>query len=152
MNSSDSSRSVDLQSASLPGRLSRRCVTDLRLTSAAASRDASRALAASTMRPTIWSAAVLLVLSQASSAGPHEVVDRGRHLRIVELLLGLPLEHRLAHEDRQDADDALADVLGGDVEALDLDLVRLHVVADGLDDAALEAALVRAAGRRCGCR
>ena len=32
------------------------------------------------------------------------------------------------------------------VEALDLDVVRLHVVADRLDDAALEAVLVRAAG------
>ena len=89
----------------------------------------------------------MLALSHASRAGPHEVVDRGRHLGIVEPFLGLPLEHRLAHEDRQDADDALADVLGGDGQALGLDLVRLHVVADRLDDAALEAVLVRAAGR-----
>ena len=38
------------------------------------------------------------------------------------------------------------------VEPLGLDLVRLHEVADRLDDAALEAALVRAARRACGCR
>ena len=53
MNSSDSSRSVDLQSASFPGKLRRRCVTDFRFTSVAASREASRALADRTIRPTI---------------------------------------------------------------------------------------------------
>ncbi len=58
-----------------------------------------------------------------------------------------PWNMGIADEDRQDADDAFADVLGGDVQALDLDLVGFHVVADGLGDAALEAALVRAAGR-----
>ena len=87
-------------------------------------------------------------MSQASSAGRTKPSTVARHLRVVELFLGLPLEHRLAHEDRQDADDALADVLGRDRQALDLDVVRLHEVADGLGDAALEAALVRAAGGR----
>ena len=69
MNSSVSSKFVDLQSASLPGRLSRRPPAVLRLTSLTASRDASRALADNTIRPTMASAAEVLLFSQVSRAG-----------------------------------------------------------------------------------
>ena len=77
---------------------------------------------------------------------PHEPLNGRRHLGIIEPLLRLPLEHRLADEDGKDADDSLANVLGGNGKPLGVDLVRLHVVADRLDDGPLEAALVRAAG------
>ena len=69
MNSSDLPKSLDLQSASLPGRLRRRWVTDFRLISVAASRDASRARAAITIRDTILSDADMFELSQPSRAG-----------------------------------------------------------------------------------
>ncbi len=58
MNSSLLPGSVDAQSASLPGRLSRCDTAVLRDTACAAARDASRALAASAMRATICAPAV----------------------------------------------------------------------------------------------
>ena len=69
MNSSESSRLVDLQSESFPGRFNLLDVADFRFTSEAASREASLARAERTILPTIWSAAVLLKLSHASNAG-----------------------------------------------------------------------------------
>ena len=118
MNSSDSSRSVDLQSASLPGRFRRRCVTDLRLTSWPLRATPGGPVAASTIRPTIWSAAVMLPLSQASRAGRTKLSTVAVISGLLSFSLVCPWNMRLADEDRQDADDALADVLGGDVRPL----------------------------------
>ncbi len=69
MNSSDSVGLFERQSMSFPGRPPRRVPGVLRRTSPAASRDASRARAASTMRPMIASARLRLPLNQFSSAG-----------------------------------------------------------------------------------
>jgi hypothetical protein len=85
------------------------------------------------------------VVEPRLQARPHEAFHLGRHLRIVQPLLCLPLELRLAEKDRQHGHEPLADVLGSDVKSLDLDVVRLDVVADRFRHAALESVLVRAA-------
>src|SRR5262249_286692 len=76
----------------------------------------------------------------------HEVVHQRRHLRVVEPFLGLTLEHRLAAEHGHDADNAFANVLGGDLQTFGFDFVGGHEVANGLGDAGLEAVFVGAAG------
>jgi len=68
MNSSDSAGSVDEQSESLPGRLSRCETAVLRDTACDAARDASRARAARMMRATMPSAIERPSVSQFSSA------------------------------------------------------------------------------------
>src|SRR5262249_39440651 len=74
------------------------------------------------------------------------IADGGRHFRIVQLFFRLALKHRLLDEYREDTNDALADILGADVEALDLHVMGGNVVANRLGNTALEAALMRSAG------
>ncbi len=55
---------------------------------------------------------------------------------------------RLAHENGQDGDDPFADVFGRDAQPLNLDVVRLDVVANRPADGVLQAAFVGASRRR----
>ena len=134
-----------VQSASLPGRLTRPAVGPLRTTSACAARLASRARADRMMRATIASAIDWLLFSQCSRPGPHQAVDRRHHFGIVEAILGLALELRLLDEHRQDAGHAFANVFGGERHALRRQVVRLDVIADRLAEPGAQAVLVRAA-------
>src|ERR1039457_631298 len=70
-----------------------------------------------------------------------------RYLRVVEAVLRLALELRLEDVRGQEDDEALADVLGRDGDALREQLVRLEIVAHGLRDARPQPVLVRAARR-----
>ena len=146
MNSSVSSRSLLEQSLSLPGRVSRPLVAVLRETAADAARDASRARAARMMRATICSATRAVRVEPLLERRAHRAVDERLHLGVVQAVLRLALELRLGDEDAEHADDALADVLGGERHAARREVVRLDVVADRLADRAAEAVLVRAAG------
>ncbi len=88
----------------------------------------------------------------APAPGAPIALDRGGGLGVVEPVLGLALELGLLHVDREDRDDALADVLRRERDALGLDLLRLHEGAHRLDDGGVEAVLVGAARGRWGCR
>ena len=147
MNSSLLPGSVDEQSASLPGRFSRCETAVLRDTACAAARDASRALAASAMRSTICAPAVLFSSRKRLQRRADRAVDLRLRLRAAEPLLGLPLELRLLHVDREHADDALADVLGGQRHALGRQVRGLDEGAHRLDDRRAKALLVRPALR-----
>src|SRR5690606_33788592 len=81
-------------------------------------------------------------------ARPDDAIDNARDFGIVETILRLPLKLRLLHEDADDADDALADVVGRDRHALRREVVRLDEVADGLAEPGAEAVLVGAARSR----
>src|SRR6185503_16389049 len=74
----------------------------------------------------------------------HRVHDR-RDLRVVQPVLRLALELRLLDEDAEDADDALADVVGRERHALRREIVRVDEIADRLADPGAQAVLVRAA-------
>ena len=146
MNSSLSAGSVDEQSASLPGRLSR-CET------AGLARHRLRGGAAGLARAGRQDHAGDEPLGHRAilgepllQRGPHRPVDLGGDLRVVEPVLGLALELRLGDVDRDDRGQPLTDVLGGERHALGPEVVHLDEVAHRLDDAALQAALVRAAG------
>ena len=89
-----------------------------------------------------------MAFSHDSSCGPHEIVYNGRHLFVVEPFLRLPLEQRVAHKDRENADQPFADVVGRDDQSLGFDLMRGHEIANRLDDAGLETTLMSAARRR----
>ena len=78
---------------------------------------------------------------------PHRAVDLRRDLGVVEPVLRLTLELRLEDVRGEKHDEALADVLGRDGDALREKLVRLDIVAHGLRHARTEPVLVRAAGR-----
>ena len=77
---------------------------------------------------------------------PHGRVDRRRHLRIVQAVLGLALELRVAHEDAEHAREALADVVRGQRHPLRAQSVGLDEVAHRLADAGAQAGFVGAAG------
>ena len=77
---------------------------------------------------------------------PHRRVHRGEDLGVVQPILGLALELRLGDEDAEHADEALADVVGRQRDALGRQVVRLDEVAHRLADARAQAVLVRAAG------
>ena len=74
-------------------------------------------------------------------------VDLRLRLRAAEPFLGLTLELRLLHVHRQDADDALADVLGGQGDALGRQVLVVDERAHRLDDRRPEPLLVRPALR-----
>ena len=76
--------------------------------------------------------------------GADGAVDLSGDLRVVEPLLRLPLELRLEDVDGEEPDEPLADVLGRRADPLRQELVRREVVADRLDEARLQAVLVRA--------
>ena len=90
----------------------------------------------------------LVVVQPGLERRADEVVDGRFEFGVVQLLLGLALEHRLPHEHRQHRDDPLADVLGGNLQPLDRLLglgVDLAVVLHGLADGGFQAVLVGAA-------
>ena len=148
MNSSLSPGSVELQSASLPGRL-RRCDTAvLRCTLSAAARDAVRARAARMTRLAIAFACVGLLEQIVLQRRADEVVDRCADLRVVEPILRLPLELRLLDVHAEDGDQPFADVLGGDGQSLRDQILHGEIVAHRLGEAVLQPVLVRAARRR----
>ena len=78
-------------------------------------------------------------LLERGSQGP---VDEGLDLRVVQPVLGLPLELGVRDEDREDAQDPLPDVLVGDLHPARGELVGLDVVPDGLVEPRAEAVLV----------
>ena len=84
------------------------------------------------------------VLERVADGG----LDRGGDLGVVEPVLRLPLELRVADVDAQQRDHALANVLRGDGHALRVDALRLHEAADGAVQRRLQPRLVRAARAR----
>ena len=86
-----------------------------------------------------------VVVQPVLERGPHHRVEARVDLGVVQPVLGLALELRLLQEHAQDADEPLADVLGGDRHALGREVVRLDVVAHGLAEAGAQPVLVRAA-------
>ena len=102
----------------------------------------------------IASADVRLLFSQCSRAGRGArsvVADMADEalgvlgLGVVQLFLRLALELGFADKQAEDRDEALADVLGGNLQSLRRQAVGVDVVADGLADSAFQAALVRSA-------
>ncbi len=77
--------------------------------------------------------------------GAHRAVDLRGDLGVVEPLLRLPLELRLEDVDGEERHEPLADVLRRGGDALRKEGVRGEVVPHGLDDARLQAVLLRAA-------
>ena len=119
-----------------------------RVTACDAARLASRARAAKMMRATMPSATFLFSVSHFSSAMRTVPLDVGGDLRVVELVFCLPLKLRLRDVNRQDGDDALANVLGGERDALGSEVVRLDEVAHRLDQPRAQPLLVRASRAR----
>src|SRR4029079_18539953 len=76
---------------------------------------------------------------------PHLRVDRRRRLRVVQAILGLPLELRLGEKHAEHRDQPFADVFRSDRHALGREVVRLDEVAHRLAQAGAETVLVRAA-------
>src|SRR5207248_1474831 len=76
---------------------------------------------------------------------PHDAVDGGHELRIVEPIFGLSLKLRLLNEDAENAGRAFPDVLGGDRDAFWREVVGLDEVADGFAEPRAQSILVRAA-------
>ena len=118
-----------------------------RVTCAEAARDASRARAARMMRATICSATVRLELSHCSSAGRTAPSTSDCTSGLFSRSLVCP-GTAARDEDAEHAEDALADVFGGERDAARREVVRLDVVADRLARARAQAVLVRAAGAR----
>ena len=117
MKSSHSFGSVELQSASLPGRFRRWEMALLRVTCSAAARDALRARGGQDDAVGDDVAGGAVGVEGVLDGGADDAVDDGRDLGVVEALLGLTLELRLRDLDREDGDDAFARVLGGDGHA-----------------------------------
>ncbi len=145
MNSSELPRLLLVQSLSLPGRFSRPVVALLRLTAALAAREASRARAARMMRADDRLGDGAVLVQPLLERRAHGVVDQRLGFGVVQPVLGLALELRIADEDAEHADQAFADVLGGERDAARREVVRVDVVAHRFADAGAQAVLVRAA-------
>ena len=83
-----------------------------------------------------------VVVQPVLEGGAHQPVDRRRQLGVVQAVLGLTLELRVGDEDAEHADEALADVVGGQRDPLRGEAVGLDEVADGLADARPQPVLV----------
>ena len=77
---------------------------------------------------------------------PDETFHQRADLRVVELVLRLPLKHRVGMKHRQDGDDPFANVVGRDRQALLFDVVDVHVILDGPCDGRPQTGFVGAAG------
>ncbi len=143
-----SSRSDELQSLSLPGSVRRLEVAglahDLLLRGAARLARPRREDDARDDRLGDADVRVQPVLERR----PHLRIDRRHDFRVVEAILGLPLELRLLHEHAEHDDHAFANVFGGQRDALRRQVVRLDEVPHGLAEAGAESVLVRAARSR----
>ena len=145
MKISESSRPELLQSESLPGSARRDDVADLRVTSccgrAAGLAGARREHDARDDRLGDADVVVQPVLERRTN----RAVERRHHLRVVQPILGLPLELRLRDEEAQHSGEPFANVVGGERHALRREVVRLDEIAHRLADSGAQAVLVRAA-------
>ena len=146
MNSSHSSGLVDWQSASLPGRLpppSR----PLRLRAASrALRAASRANAGALRLAGDLLALARVLLEPLAEPVVDDLLHERLRLGVAELGLGLALELRLGQLDADDRDQALADVVAGEVGVLLLeDAPVARELVDQRGQRGPEALFVRAA-------
>ena len=98
------------------------------------------------MRATIDSATLMFVFSQCSSAGRTCESTADITSGLLRRSLVCPWNCGSCDEHAEHADEAFADVFGGERDALRRQVVRLDEVAHGLAEAGAEAVLVRAAG------
>ncbi len=79
---------------------------------------------------------------------PNRRGDQGARFGVVEPVFGLPLKLRVDHEQVEDDEQALSDVVTRYVELFGQQLVRVHVRPHGAADGVFHALLVRAAVAR----
>jgi hypothetical protein len=87
-----------------------------------------------------------VVIQPVFESGPDDGVNRGRHFRVVEAILGLSLKLRLLDEQAEHSGQPLTDVLRRQRHAFRRQAMGLDVVANRLADARSQPVFVGAAG------